>query len=131
MKANGQERKKRRTIVVKTLHTKDWAMLTPLKLWDELGCSERISSSWCTTAVLAHIVLIFNIVIHFYPKDLQVHGAKKTSKLYTLLWPVVGHDRDCMLVILTSTYGINTYITTKATSLIPAPMTKCTQCNIV
>ena len=78
--------------------------------------------------LLAHIVLLFNIVIHFYPKDLQVHAAKKTSKLYTLLWPVVGHDRDCMLVILTSTYAIST---TKATSLIPALMTNCTQYNIV
>jgi uncharacterized membrane protein YGL010W len=74
--------------------------------------------------LLAHIVLLFNIVIHFYPKDLQVHAAKKTSKLYTLLWPVVGHDR--VLVILTSTY-----ITTKATSLIPTLMTNCTQYNIV
>ena len=79
--------------------------------------------------LLAYIVLLFNIVIHFYPKDLQVHAAKKTIKLYTLLWPVVGHD--CMLVILTSTYTISTYITTKATSLIPALMTNCTQYNIV
>jgi len=29
--------------------------------------------------LLAHIVLLFNIVIHFYPKDLQVHGTKNQA----------------------------------------------------
>lgn len=79
-----------------------------------LDRSERTSISWCTTGT--HCVTIQHSNT-FNPKDLQVHGAKnQVSCTQSLLWPVVGHDHDCMLVVLTSTCTISTYITTESDS---------------
>ena len=110
---NGQKKKDKQRSTKSTLKTKDRVTRTPLKTWDELRCSRRVSSSSSTSGT-CRVNLVTNLVIG--------HEWGNTGKcLWQVehirghLWPQIFHsgqpshggDRKTFKVIHTLYIAVN------------------------
>jgi hypothetical protein len=105
---NGQKKKDKKRSTKHIQKTKEWVTRTPLKIWGELRCSGRVSSS-CSTSGIRHVNLVTNPVIsHEWGKGREVFTTSETypwsfvTQIFINGQPSHGGDRKTFEV-MTST----------------------------